>query len=459
MRRFGGMGLLALAAAALAGCGLLSPSPTPKETADTAVQKTRALKELEGLRPGAQDLRVVPGLTVSALALPDGMSLPTRPKPEWVRTGTSVWFPSAEEVTGVGSCDRGGGNAYSALSTAEDRARLQVVNVVRGRVRTQCEAITRDLLASPIGKDITPERYARAAEDVVAQSELVLENVFVVDRWYEASSDTYWAFAAIDRAVAAESIAVRVRALKASVEADYAAGTKSLGEKKTLQAVATLSRAARNAITMLSLRAQYRAVEARPNPMEGPLVTPEMMGLWRASIRAREAIRIGLLVCTEVDGKEAPGAIPEGELAFAMRDLGFTVVVLKSPWGMSFDETRSRSVDDFIGLAGPDIDCVVLAGITAREDAARQLMGLLMHYYQAKAKGLVLDLRTHTLAAAIGFAPEHRSMAGFFLDFVPQSVTFEPVARRAAEGAVRKVSQELGRELRRTLEAMFNLAE
>lgn len=457
--RFRLTGLAALAAATLAGCGLLSPSPQPKETADTAVQKTRALKELEGLRPGALDLRIVPGLTVPALALPEGMALPTRPKPEWVRTGGSVWFPASEEVTGVGSCDRGRGNAYVALSTAEDRARMQVVEIVRARVREQCERVVHDLLASPDGREMKQERYARAAEEVIAQSELVLETVFVVDRWYEASSDTYWAFAAIDRLAAGEMIATRVRALKASVDEDYAAGLKLLGEKKALQAATALSRAARNAITLLSLRAQRRAVEPKPDPKEGPLVTPEMLTLWRASIRARESIRIGLLVCVEVDGKRASTAVPEGELAFAMRDLGFTVVALKSPWEMNFEETRSRALDDFAALAGPEIDCVVLAGFEAREDAVRQLMGLLMHYYQGKAQALVLDLRGRTLAAAIGFAPEHRSMAGYFLDFVPQSVAFEPSARRAAEGALRKAGHELGRELRRTLVATFNLSE
>lgn len=457
--RLGWMGLVALAAAALTGCGLLSPNPQPKPTADAAVQKSRAMRELEGLRPGALDLRVVPGLAVSAIALPDGMALPLRPKPDWVRFGSSIYYPASEEITGVGSCDRGRGNAYVALSSAEDRARLQVVGVVRKRVREQCDKVIKDLLASPEGHDMSRERYARAAEDVIAQSELVLESVFIVDRWYEPSSDTYWALASIDRAAAAETIAKRQRALKITVDADHAAGVKLLAEKKTLQAVATLSRAARNAVTMLSLRAQRRAVEPNPNPREGPLVTPEMMSLWRASIRARENIRIGILVCAEVDGKLAEGVIPEGELAFAVRDLGFTVVTLKSPWEMNFDETRSRAFDDFAALAGPNIDCIVLAGFTAKEDTARQVMGLLTHYYQAKAKALVLDLRARTLAAAIGFAPEHRNMASYFLDFVPQSVAFEPVARRAADSALRKASQELGRELRRTLIATFNLAE
>ena len=112
-----------LAAGLLAGCGLFSPEPGARATGDAAVQKARALRELEGLRPGAHDLRAVPGLTAPALAPPPEMAA-GRPRPDWVRTGVSAQFPPPVEVAGTGSCDRGRGNAYSALSTAEDRARV-----------------------------------------------------------------------------------------------------------------------------------------------------------------------------------------------------------------------------------------------------------------------------------------------------------------------------------------------
>ncbi len=447
-----------LAAGLLAGCGLFSPEPGARATGDAAVQKARALRELEGLRPGAHDLRAVPGLTAPALAPPPEMAA-GRPRPDWVRTGVSAQFPPPVEVAGTGSCDRGRGNAYSALSTAEDRARVQVVEVVRERVRTQCDRVVRDLRASSEGESISRERYTRAAQEVIAQADLVLESVFIADRWYDPASDTYWALAAIDRPAAIEAAERRIRTLQASVEEDAATGTRLLEAKRTLEAAVLLSRAGKNAVTLLSLRAQRRALEPTREAAEGPLVTPQLMALWKAGMKAREGIRIGVLVCVEVDGKPSATSVAEAELTPATRDLGFTVTTLKSPWEMSFEETRSRALDDFRELAGAETDCLVLAGFSAREAATRKWMGILMHYYRAEAQALVLDLRSGKLAAAIGFAPEQRDMAGYFLDFVPQSIAFEPVARRAAESAVRQASQELARELRRTLAAAFHLSE
>jgi hypothetical protein len=284
------------------------------------------------------------------------------------------------------------------------------------------------------------------ANQISSQTDLLLHGVQIADRWYDSQADTYWAFAALDRAATGATILDRATRVRQEVDRDRDLGMGFRKDGKTWQAASYLNRALKNSLSLLSYRAHLRIIA--PSLVDNPALAPDpaMESLWRDSALAAEDLRAAVIVFTQADGKPTDAGTAEPELSRMLRGLGLKVAAVEAAdIGASYAAMKGRPVADLQKQFAGRANCLVLADFAAKEVASQHLGALLVHFYRARADAVVFDLDSGRNVASTGF------------DWSAETQTGNADPARAAEAALQKAAQLVSANLKAQLAAGLNL--
>jgi hypothetical protein len=188
----------------------------------------------------------VPIVVILGAALLLGCSF-GQSKPAWI-DGVSPDYPSGQYLTGVGQADN--------RAAAEDRAYAALARIFKTEVSAQSKDWESYLVVEQRGtshdeRRLTLDQLTRVSTDKV------LENAKIIDRWYDAKRNLYYALGGMQRAQAETALTERLTDLDHTIHADV---TEARETSDKLGKVRALRRATRNLVLRETYNADLRVI-------------------------------------------------------------------------------------------------------------------------------------------------------------------------------------------------------
>lgn len=168
-------------------------------------------------------------------------------KPAWI-DGISPEYPSAQYLTGVGQADN--------RAAAEDRAYAALARIFKAEVSEQSKDFESYLVVEKRGASHDERRLALDQLTRVS-TDKVLENAKIVDRWYDAKKNLYYALGGMQRAQAETVLIERMSDLDHAIQSDVDEAHQTSDK---LAKVRALRRAARNLVLRETYNADIRVI-------------------------------------------------------------------------------------------------------------------------------------------------------------------------------------------------------
>ena len=173
--------------------------------------------------------------------------VPGKGKPAWV-DGRTLDYPPAQYLTGVGQADN--------RSRAEDRAYAAVARIFKTAVASQAE--DREVYSIVENRGIANiERRLTIDSATNVSTEKVLENVRVMDNWYDSDTELHYALAVMNRSQAEASLTDKLEELDRAITAEIA---KARQADDTLVKVRALLKACRTAVLREAYNTDLRVI-------------------------------------------------------------------------------------------------------------------------------------------------------------------------------------------------------
>ena len=192
-------------------------------------------------------LAVALSLLVTGSFLSGCAPFPGTSQPEWV-DGPSPQYPPAQYLTGIGQADDRNG--------ATDRAYAAVARIFRAEVAAQAKDLESYMIVEGRGSSNT-ERKLTLDSVTSVSTDKVLENVRILETWYDRHKRLYYALAGMSRLQAETALIERMTTLDQAIEADM---TEARRTADTLAKVRSLRRAVRNQVLRDAYNADLRVV-------------------------------------------------------------------------------------------------------------------------------------------------------------------------------------------------------
>src|SRR5215467_1153451 len=231
-------------------------------------------------------------------------------KPAWI-DGVSPDYPAAQYLTGVGQGDN--------RAVAEDQAYAALARIFKAEVSAQSKDWESYLLVEQRGasrdeRRLTLDNLTRVSTDKV------LENVKIVDRWYDPRKGLYYALGGMHRAQAETASMERMADLDRSVQSDV---EEAHHTSDTLAKVRALRRAARNLVLRETYNADLRVIRSSGQG------TPAAYRVSELAHELEQFLATNLILAVAVTGNQvepAQRALTEGLLREGLQ-------VTSRPWG------------------------------------------------------------------------------------------------------------------------------
>jgi LPP20 lipoprotein len=168
-------------------------------------------------------------------------------KPDWI-DGVSDAYPANQYLVGIGQAE--------SRAAAEDRAYAAVARVFKAEVSAQAKDWESYLVIEQRGQS-SAERRLTLDNLTRVSTDKVLENVQIVDRWFDVRKGLHYALAGMHRPQAEMSFMERISLLDRSIGEDVEEARRPSDK---LARVRALRRAARNLVLRETYNADLRVI-------------------------------------------------------------------------------------------------------------------------------------------------------------------------------------------------------
>jgi hypothetical protein len=209
-----------------------------------------------------------------------------RAAPPWVN-GISQEFPPARYLVGVGQAD--------TRSGAEEQAYAAVSKIFKAEIEMQSKDWESYLMVEDRSSAKTERRLVL---DKVTQvsTEKVLENVRVLDAWFDAKTRQYYALAGIDKAQAEPALLERIRELDGTIATQVNEGRQASDK---LVRVRNLKRAGKSMVVREAYNADLRVIRSGGQGEPPAYRVTELMN------ELEQFLAANLAVGVHIDGEQA----------------------------------------------------------------------------------------------------------------------------------------------------------
>lgn len=184
-------------------------------------------------------------------------------KPSWV-DGMSSDYPPAQYLTGVGQ--------GQSRATADDQAYAALARIFTAQISAQSKDWESYLVVEQRGHS-RDERRLTLEHVTQVSTDKMLENVSIIDRWYDSNTATFYALAGLHRRQAETALLERMAELDRYIESDVLEAHQTTD---SLAKVRGLRRAARNLILREAYNADLRVIRASGQGTTAPYQVHEL---------------------------------------------------------------------------------------------------------------------------------------------------------------------------------------
>lgn len=227
-------------------------------------------------------------------------------KPEWI-DGVSTAYPPGQYLLGVGQAgDR---------ATAENQAYAAVSRIFKAEVNAQAKDWESYLVIEQRGQSREERRLTLDSLTRVS-TDKVLENVKVVDRWYDSKKRLHYALAGMHRPQAETAFMERMTELDRSIQEQVEASRRATDKLTKLR---ELRRASRNLVLRETYNADLRVIRASGQGISAAYRVNEL------TRELEEFLATNLVVSVAMTGdhtEPVQGALTEGLLKEGLQVTG-----------------------------------------------------------------------------------------------------------------------------------------
>lgn len=227
-------------------------------------------------------------------------------KPDWI-DGVSTAYPPGQYLLGVGQADD--------RATAENQAYAAVSRIFKAEVNAQAKDWESYLVIEQRGQSREERRLTLDSLTRVS-TDKVLENVKIVDRWYDSKKRLHYALAGMHRPQAETAFMERMTELDRSIQEQVDASRRATDK---LTKVRELRRASRNLVLRETYNADLRVI--RPSG-QGTAAAYRVSELTQ---ELEQFLATNLIVSVAVTGdhiEPVQGALTEGLLKEGLQVIG-----------------------------------------------------------------------------------------------------------------------------------------
>lgn len=224
--------------------------------------------------------------------------VPGKGKPTWVDGRTSD-YPPAQYLTGVGQADN--------RSSAEDQAYAAVARIFKAEVASHAKDRESYSIVENHGIANTERRLTIDSVTNVS-TEKVLENVRIMDNWYDADNELHYALAVMDRSQAEASLMDKLEELDRAITAEIAEARRATDK---LVRVRALLKAGRTAVLREAYNTDLRVIRHSGQGIPSPYRPNELFS------ELEQFLATNLVLAVQVSGDQgepAQHALVEGLL-------------------------------------------------------------------------------------------------------------------------------------------------
>jgi len=222
------------------------------------------------------------------------------PGPSWIE-GVSREYPADRYLLGVGQAD--------SQPVATERAYAAVAKIFKAQINAQSRDWESYMVLENRGK-ASAERRVTLDQLTSVSTDKVLENVRIMDTWFDARSRQHYAMAGMDRAQAATAVLERIAELDGLVETQV---KESRQAQDKLTRVRSLRRAVKNLVVREAYNADLRVIRATGRGVEPAYRVGEL------AAELEEVLASSLVIGVEVVGDQ-PEAVRRAVIEGLVRE-------------------------------------------------------------------------------------------------------------------------------------------
>ena len=226
-------------------------------------------------------------------------------RPSWI-DGNSTQFPSTQYLVGVGQAD--------SRPQATEQAYAAVSRIFKAEITAQAKDWESYLVVETRGHTNT-ERRLTLDNVTRVTTDKVLENVQVLDTWFDQKTRQYYALAGMNRAQAESAMVERLTELDRTIQTEV---TEAHQTQDKLSHVRNLKRAAKNLVLREAYNADLRTIRSSGQGIHAAYRVADLI----AELEQFLATNMGMAV--EVSGEQAEPL--ERALMDGLTQEGFSVV-------------------------------------------------------------------------------------------------------------------------------------
>jgi hypothetical protein len=225
-------------------------------------------------------------LILSSTALPACTWSWSQSKPGWL-DGSSPEFPSSQYLLGVGQAE--------TRAVAAEQAYAAVAKIFKAEINAQAKDWESYLVIENRGK-ATTERRLTLDNVTRVSTDKVLENVRILDTWFDRRSGQHYALAGMNRAQAESALLERIAELDQMIDTEV---TEARRTQDKLTRVRNLKRAAKNLVLREVYNADLRVIRASGQGQ------PPAYRVSELTAELEQFLAANLAVAVEVTGDQA----------------------------------------------------------------------------------------------------------------------------------------------------------
>lgn len=226
-------------------------------------------------------------------------------RPSWI-DGGSTQFPSAQYLVGVGQAD--------SRPQATEQAYAAVSRIFKAEITAQAKDWESYLVVESRGQTST-ERRLTLDNVTRVTTDKVLENVQVLDTWFDQKTRQYYALAGMNRAQAEAAMVERLNELDRTIQTEV---TEAHQTQDKLSRVRNLKRAAKNLVLREAYNTDLRVLRSNG---QGNASTYRVAEL---TAELEQFLAKNLVMAVDLSGDQAEPL--ERALVDGLAQEGFTVV-------------------------------------------------------------------------------------------------------------------------------------
>ena len=331
--------------------------------------------------------------------------------PDWVRTGKSMKYPTELFIIGIGRAYKSR-DELKAIKIAENEARADLISKIKIKVQANLQTfIKEEQIYRQSGKEIISKTSGKQniISEITAKTEIELENIEIVEHYYDKKKKIYYALAVLNRDLTASKFQNYIYEKRQTAELYFNNGLKAMENQEYFSAIANFKKARHEIIDAQAKTSLLSAILAQPiNPFKNGIT------LWQCDSAIQQALQsIRFVVKIFEDNPFTKSNLVESKIIEKLRSEGYNVIEASETLSeMNYEQLSQMSFEQLQEIIDQKGNYLIIGKVIPKESSQIMLGKTPIYFYFSSAEVKVINLKNREVIANETFDWGDKTKAG-----------------------------------------------